>query len=427
MSDFHTQGHAGLIVEGATVYYGQHQALNQVSITVKPGEVVVILGANGAGKSTLLQFIAGLINRSSGAASMDGHPLTSLRPHQIVESGIALVPEGRGIFGDLSVEENLLLGAYAKRARSSQQEKLERVYSLFPRLVERRRQLARTMSGGEQQMVAIGRAMMSNPSILMLDEPSLGLSPLLASDVFKTIKQVREIGLGILLVEQNAKQSLAIADRGYLIETGQIVAENAASALMEDSAVQKAYLGGAAGDQAKSVSFQTPQVAESAPLWQPDQRAEGDQIAQQCKFHRIPEPYQLDRVSVRQVTGQSVADLIRSAEARQRAHWQCGLANEQSAEALASTLTSSESVLADMLQRMEDSASKAVQYGVRSDQPLSHQAKAEPVLSETSSNADSTQSASRLEIYRKPAIEIYRRETNKNGESSFTLIRKHRI
>jgi len=177
---------------------------------------------------------------------MNGHQLVGEKPDRIVEEGIALVPEGRGIFGELTVEENLLLGAYAHRARDEEDGNLERVYRLFPKLKERRRQVARTMSGGEQQMVAIGRAMMSNPAVLTLDEPSLGLSPLLSKELFHSLKAVRQTGIGILLVEQNAKASLAIADRGYLLENTHIIKEDSARNLAGDPAVQKAYLGGAA-------------------------------------------------------------------------------------------------------------------------------------------------------------------------------------
>ena len=230
---------------GLSVRYGRHEALRDVAIGVAPGEIVVILGANGAGKSTLLQAIAGLVP-SSGEILLDGGSIARLPPHLIVEAGLALVPEGRRIFGDLTVHENLLLGAYARRARQSEREHLDRVLALFPRLAERRRQVARTMSGGEQQMVAIGRAMMSAPDILMLDEPSLGLSPILCTELFRALAQIRKTGAGILLVEQNARQALAIADRGYLLENGRIVGEGAAASLAGDAAVQKAYLGGVA-------------------------------------------------------------------------------------------------------------------------------------------------------------------------------------
>lgn len=233
-----------LEVQELSVSYGQHRALENASIRVDKAEIVTILGANGAGKTTLLKAIGGISEgNTSGMVRMGGVDILGRSPNDIVEEGLALVPEGRGIFGDLSVQENLALGAYSARARDAESTNLERVYSLFPKLQERRRQIARTMSGGEQQMVAIGRAMMSNPSILALDEPSLGLSPLLCKELFQTLKTVRDSGMGILLVEQNAKQSLAIADRGYLLENGHITHEDTAEALICDPAVQKAYLG----------------------------------------------------------------------------------------------------------------------------------------------------------------------------------------
>jgi branched-chain amino acid transport system ATP-binding protein len=229
---------------GLSVRYGRHEAVHDAALAVAPGEIVVILGANGAGKSTLLQAIAGLVP-CSGEILIEGKSIRGVAPHLVVEAGLALVPEGRRIFGDLTVLENLLLGAYARRARASERERLDRVLALFPRLAERRRQIARTMSGGEQQMVAIGRAMMSAPAILMLDEPSLGLSPLLCKQVFTTLADIRKTGSGILLVEQNARQALAIADRGYLLVNGRVVGEGPATRLAQDPAVQTAYLGAA--------------------------------------------------------------------------------------------------------------------------------------------------------------------------------------
>ena len=229
------------------VAYGRHQALKGVSLRVAPGEIVVMLGANGAGKTTLLNAVAGRVPAAPGSrVLLDGRAISASAPYHIVEAGLALVPEGRGIFGDLTVHENLLLGAYAKRARASQQANLARVQALFPKLAERRAQRARTMSGGEQQMVAIGRALMSAPTILMLDEPSLGLSPLLCVELFRALAAVRKTGVGILLVEQNARQGLALADRAYLLENGLIVGEGPADQLANDPAVRAAYLGGAA-------------------------------------------------------------------------------------------------------------------------------------------------------------------------------------
>ncbi|MHA7774571.1 ABC transporter ATP-binding protein [Roseibium sp. M-1] len=233
-----------LEIDALSVAYGLHAALQGVTLATAKGEIVVILGANGAGKSSLLRAVAGISEGTvTGGVSLNGGPLRNLPTDRIVEAGIAFVPEGRGIFGDLTVWENLMLGAYPERARQRRKENLEKVVGLFPKLAQRRNQVARTMSGGEQQMVAIGRAMMSSPDILMLDEPSLGLSPLLCRELFDNLRHIRETGIGVLLVEQNARQSLAIADRGYLIENGRITGTDRAAALLEDPAVQKAYLG----------------------------------------------------------------------------------------------------------------------------------------------------------------------------------------
>jgi len=237
-----------LEVKNLSVSYGQHRALDDISVRISKGEVVVILGANGAGKSSLLRAIAGLSEgHCDGDISFAGQSLLGRNPDEIVTGGIALVPEGRAIFGDLNVEENLRLGAYSERARMNEQANLDRVLTLFPKLRERRKQITRTMSGGEQQMVAVGRALMSDPTILMLDEPSLGLSPLLSKELFQALGRIRETGPGVLVVEQNAKLSLAIADRGYLIENGRMVGANDAASLAEDPAVQAAYLGGKPG------------------------------------------------------------------------------------------------------------------------------------------------------------------------------------
>ena len=220
--------------------------VDDAALNVAASEIVVILGANGAGKSTLLKAVAGLQPPGAGArVALDDRELVGLPPHRIVEAGLALVPEGRGIFGELTVRENLLLGAFARRARADEAHNRERVLALFPRLAERLDQTARTMSGGEQQMVAIGRALMSAPRMLLLDEPSLGLSPLLSGELFRALGRIRDDGIGVLLVEQNARKSLAIADRGYLIENGRIVGAGRAAELASDPAVQRAYLGGA--------------------------------------------------------------------------------------------------------------------------------------------------------------------------------------
>ena len=234
-----------LELAGVSVAYGQHTALRNIALTVGNGEVAVMLGANGAGKSTLLKAIAGLVAPLPGARILlDGEDLTALPAHRIVEAGVALVPEGRGIFGAMTVRENLLLGAYAQRARQGEKQRLDQVLQLFPKLVERTNQLVQTMSGGEQQMVAIGRALMSAPRILLLDEPSLGLSPIMTAELFKALERIRAIEVSVLLVEQNAKKSLAIADRGYLLENGSLVGQGPAEQLRNDPAVQQAYLGG---------------------------------------------------------------------------------------------------------------------------------------------------------------------------------------
>ena len=228
-----------------SVFYGPHLALAGVSINIKRGEIVTILGANGAGKSTLLKTISGLVDHEDESEIfIDGRSISDWDPHQIVEAGLSMVPEGRDLFGELTVLENLMLGAYPRRARGEETTNLDHVMTLFPKLAERRKQMARTMSGGEPQMVAVGRAMMSAPSILILDEPSLGLSPLLCAELFKALAKIRKSGVGILLVEQNVKQSLAISDRGYLLETGRITGEESAEVLANDQAVLRAYLGG---------------------------------------------------------------------------------------------------------------------------------------------------------------------------------------
>ena len=234
-----------LEVSGISVAYGKHLAVDRVSLSVAPGEIALILGANGSGKTSLLKATAGIQPAIGASVRLSGHELSGLPAHAIVEAGLALVPEGRGVFGELTVRENLELGAFARRARSAEAENLRHVLELFPRLGERLSQQVRTMSGGEQQMVAVGRALMSAPNILLLDEPSLGLSPLMCKELFAALARIRDKGLGILLVEQNAKRSLAIADRGYLIANGRIVGEGSAESLRNDPAVQRAYLGAA--------------------------------------------------------------------------------------------------------------------------------------------------------------------------------------
>ena len=234
-----------LEVSGVSVSYGAHRAVDSATLRVAPGEIVVVLGANGAGKSSLLKGLAGLVAKAPGAhVTLGGRSIADLPAHRVVEAGLALVPEGRGIFGELTVRENLRLGANPRRARAGEAERLADVLASFPRLAERLSQTARTMSGGEQQMVALGRALMSAPDVLLLDEPSLGLSPLMSREVFATIRGVSDRGLGILMVEQNARRSLSIADRAYAMANGRIVVEGSAAAMRDDPQVRSAYLGG---------------------------------------------------------------------------------------------------------------------------------------------------------------------------------------
>ena len=233
-----------LEIRNLSISYGRHRAVENVSAVVSMGEIVVMLGANGAGQSTLLRAVGGQTRAMpGGTVLMDGMDITHRPSHEIVEFGIALVPEDRGVFAELTVHENLVLGAHPKRARSREAVNMERVLALFPKLRERRKQLVRTMSGGERQMVAVGRAMMSAPSILMLDEPSLGLAPLVCSELFRSLARIKETGVGIFLVEQNAKRALEIADRGYLLDNGHIVGSDSAEALSKDQKIRTAYLG----------------------------------------------------------------------------------------------------------------------------------------------------------------------------------------
>ncbi len=233
-----------LEVEDLTVSYGNIQALRGISLTVEAGELVTIVGNNGAGKSTTLLTISGILRPRAGRLVFEGRDLSSAAPHQIVSWGISHCPEGRLIFGRLTVTENLILGAYNRRDRADIRRDLERVHELFPRLKERQRQIAGTLSGGEQQMLAIGRALMSSPRMLLLDEPSLGLAPMLVESIFKVIQELHQQGVTILLVEQNAYQALRVADRAYVLETGQIRLSGAATELATNPQVRTAYLGG---------------------------------------------------------------------------------------------------------------------------------------------------------------------------------------
>ncbi len=232
-----------LKVNDINVYYGAIHAIKGVSFEVNDGEIVTLIGANGAGKSTILNTVCGLLRSRTGSVEFLGKNLGSVSAHKIVELGMAHVPEGRRIFQQMTVEENLEMGAYTQ-VRSSVDPNLERVYEQFPRLKERRKQVAGTLSGGEQQMLAMGRGLMSNPRLLMLDEPSMGLAPILVEQIFDIIRQLHKAGTTILLVEQNAQMALSVADRGYVLETGKVVATGAGAELLRDEAVKKAYLGG---------------------------------------------------------------------------------------------------------------------------------------------------------------------------------------
>ena len=234
---------AMLTVEKLNVYYGMIHALKDVSFQVKEGEIVALIGANGAGKTTTLQTVSGMLPSKSGSIRFEDHDITRMPSHRIVQLGISHVPEGRRMFSDLTVYENLRMGAYTRKNKSEIAATLSMVYERFPRLKERARQLAGTLSGGEQQMLAMGRALMSNPRLLLMDEPSMGLSPLLVSEIFDIIQQISKQGVTILLVEQNAKKALSIADRAYVLETGSIVMEDDAQALLNNEAIKKAYLG----------------------------------------------------------------------------------------------------------------------------------------------------------------------------------------
>ena len=232
-----------LKVDNINVYYGAIHAIKGISFEVNEGEVVTLIGANGAGKSTTLQTVSGLLRSRTGSIEFNGEDLAKIPPHLVVRKGLAQVPEGRRIFQQMSVEENLEMGAYT-RDKSELEGDLEMVYKQFPRLLERRRQIAGTLSGGEQQMLAIGRALMSHPKLLMLDEPSMGLAPILVEQIFDIIRQLNEAGTTILLVEQNAQMALSVAHRAYVLETGKITLTGTGKELAESDQVRKAYLGG---------------------------------------------------------------------------------------------------------------------------------------------------------------------------------------
>lgn len=373
-----------LELNNVTVRYGQHRALENATVKVSKGEIVVILGANGAGKSTLLKAASGICEGVvEGAVRLDGADLTGMTANKIVDAGLALVPEGRGVFPDLSVRENLTLGAYSSRARDDEKVTLDRVYDLFPKLQERGKQIVRTMSGGEQQMVAIGRAMMSNPTILTLDEPSLGLSPLLSKELFQNLAKVRALGIGVLMVEQNAKQSLAIADRGYLIENAHVVHEDSASALMNDPAVQAAYLG--AGSSAPPPSDTAPEAPEEPP---------------QVDAFSI-QPRSQQTLSADAILGRSIQDLVDAA-------------STQSAALSKSTGPKTEATVpADRISAAIADIEKAAKAARNRPKPAVRQTASPtpaPAEQPTTGKAPPV-----IEVYRAPRIEVYRRQPDGSG------------
>lgn len=380
-----------LEISDLTVAYGQHRALEKVSLQLNTGEIVVILGANGAGKSTLLKAVSGICEGEvEGSITLKGQELVGETPDRVVEEGLALVPEGRGIFGDLSVEDNLKLGAYAERARDHEAQNLQRVYDLFPKLVERRRQVVRTMSGGEQQMVAIGRAMMSSPAILALDEPSLGLSPLLCKELFQNLHAVRDLGIGVLLVEQNARQSLAIADRGYLLENAHIVHADTATALRQDPAVQAAYLG--AGGAAAAY---THEDASDRPTPKPTDDGAAPVMAMSSK-----------RVTTRsadEVLGASIDDLVDGAAARSAA----ALAQATQTPSSVTPSTDQDRLRATIVE-IEQAAKRArTARGRRIERPMNGSAKADNGTIEAPPPVKKDPVT--IEVYRAPRVEVYRR------------------
>jgi branched-chain amino acid transport system ATP-binding protein len=232
-----------LEIRGLEAAYGDVPALSGVTLRVGAGEIVALLGPNGAGKSTLLGCVAGLVRPRAGAISWEGENLLAVAPHLIVERGLAVVPEGRRLFGSMTVEDNLELGAFSPRARAARRESLERVFALFPDLRTRRRQIVRALSGGQQQMVAVGRALMASPRLLMLDEPSLGMAPLLVRRILDALVEINRAGVAVFLVEQNVRAALTLAHRAYILEGGRVVGEGEGPALLRDAHVRRAYLG----------------------------------------------------------------------------------------------------------------------------------------------------------------------------------------
>jgi branched-chain amino acid transport system ATP-binding protein len=232
-----------LQVDNVHTYYGNIHALKGITLNIEKGEIVTLIGGNGAGKTTTLRTISGLLTPREGSVLLNGENLFKYKAHDIVYKGVSMVPEGRGVFARLSVTENLEMGAYSRNNSKEMKDAMERVFNLFPRLRDRRRQVAGTLSGGEQQMLATGRALMSKPSLILMDEPSMGLAPVLVELIFDTIKKINEEGVTILLVEQNALMALSIAHRGYVLQTGEIILSDSAESLKKNSTVQKAYLG----------------------------------------------------------------------------------------------------------------------------------------------------------------------------------------
>ena len=376
-----------LEISNVSATYGKHSALQDVSLRVGFGEIVVILGANGAGKSTLLRVISGICEGEvNGTVTLDSAPLTQLSSDQIVERGIALVPEGRGIFGDLSVKENLLLGAYSNRARRDENANLGSVLKLFPKLQERQGQIVRTMSGGEQQMVAIGRAMMSAPQILMLDEPSLGLSPLLCQELFQNLRVVKKLGIGILLVEQNAKQSLAIADRGYLLENTRITHEDTAARLANDPAVQKAYLG---------VSSDNSNINLTD-----DAQGQAELSSKNVPVEARPQP----RRSANQQIGLDIEDLVEGASATSAGSVSAGMPISVTQKEVERTAAPRLEVV---LKEIELAAKNARTNSAMQKETFAEKVNLTSVALASDASADVKPPV--IEIYRRPRVQVFRR------------------
>jgi branched-chain amino acid transport system ATP-binding protein len=376
-----------LEVSNLSATYGKHSALQDISLRVGLGEIVVILGANGAGKSTLLRAISGICDGEvSGTVSLDSALLSELSSDQIVERGISLVPEGRGIFGDLTVKENLLLGAYSNRARRDENANLDPVLRLFPKLQERQGQIVRTMSGGEQQMVAIGRAMMSAPQILMLDEPSLGLSPLLCKELFQNLTVVKKLGIGILLVEQNAKQSLAIADRGYLLENTRITHEDTAARLATDPAVQKAYLG---------VSSDNSNINLTD-----DAQGQSDLASNNVPVEARPQP----RRSANQQIGLDIEDLVEGASATSAGSVSAGMPISVAQKEVERTAAPRLEVV---LKEIELAAKNARINSAMQKETFAKKVNLTSVA--LASNAPADVKPPVIEIYRRPRVQVFRR------------------